>query len=877
MLIIAGGLFVQLYFLLWPPVARAETPKTVWSWTDVDPVVFLSTPILDTSSSACAGPFQQKSIVGRLGTYGMCMAVGENVRFGTSYQNNRFPPFVGFGYDEQMYRLTGTVCEYIDSCIYLPATDMLVTKQPMPSGMGRSMALYKNFTQRITKVLSELTPNFEYSFDDSNPDFVFRDPNGVPWAVGGLGASANGQWLALEVRERGMNLLNTETLEMKRISPTKFSYWTGRNAGAELAVSNDGVHVAVMGLNAGLTVYDVNSSCGDYTIDDPSFSSVRIDTPCQEARIYTHEFIPNMDYAFRPRFDQAGGELTFHAISYKGEMRDVSIRAGGYAGQRLDYLALGDSFTSGEGETEDKYYLDGTNDEYEKCHISTRSYPYLIADALGIESKYMKSVACSGALTGDVIGDDISYWGQGKRLGKNLLELDATAKTMAQSTAKDLYIPGRVHQLSFVERYRPKVITIGIGGNDVGFMSKLRTCIGKETCDWAGTAVGREKTALEIRALFGTLVNTYTALHAASPSTKIYAVGYPKVIDPKGTCGFINSTLLDADEKQFMDEGIVYINQIVSAAARAAGITYIDIEDGFASQRLCGAGTPSVMNGIRLGDDYGVSDDSKWFKIIGQEGFHPRPTGHVMTTATILRAVSNVMTYSHCSAGVVVCPEDIDAPAPSDYWLVDSTTHNYASQRLAYFTQDQESAVNQRQKTIETSSYSFAPNSIVRAEIHSEPVVLGEFTASTDGSLQSDFDLPQDLEEGFHTIHLYGTSYSGEEIDLYEVILYEFATEANELPEQPSLSFGSEPKNNIFTSLPGASLAAAMEWPGVTTNVTKIDTPSQSVMGANISSADVGQGDGGVRATFGLLILTTGSAVLVFILFRRSWTNNKIL
>ena len=773
-LVVAVGLATQLCLLLWSPIAKADTKKSTYSWTAIDPIVFLSIPLLDTSSSTCATLYQQKTVIGRLGTQGMCMTTSDKVRFGTSFEKNRFPPYIGFGYDDYMYKLTGTVCEYIDSCIYLPDTDTLVTKQTVRPGLGRSLVIYKNFTQRITKVLNELTPNFEYSFDGSNPDYVFADPSGHVWGVGGLGASENGEWLAVEAIDRGMNLMNMKTFEMKRISLMKFSYWTGRNPVTEMAVSNDGAHVAIMGINAWLTVFEVDAGCGDTLTDTASISHLNIATPCQQARINTEDFIPNMRDAFRPRFDQGGGDLTFHATSYRGEMRDVSLRAGGYGGPRLDYLALGDSFSSGEGETEDKYYLEGTNVEHEKCHTSTRSYPYLIANTLGIKSEHMKSVACSGALTRDVVGGERSYWGQDGRLNEGKLNFDDIAKSVAQSTAKDLFIPGRVPQMSFVERYRPKVLTIGIGGNDVGFMDKLRACVGKGTCTWAGTTIGREKTALEIRALFDTLVATYKSLQAVSPVTKIYAVGYPKVIDPQGKCGFINSSLLDSDEKRFMDEGIIYINKIIAAAAQTAGIKYLDIEDSFADKRLCGASVPSVMNAISLGDDSELSEETQWFKVLGQEGFHPRPTGHALTATSILESVPNLVTYAYCSDNRTICPEDVDAPDPSGYWLVDGTTHNYASQRIAYFTQDRKEAAGNRKKTAVLPSYSFAPNSLVRAEIHSDPVIIGEYVTESDGALLFDFALPSDLEEGFHTIHLYGKSYSGEEIDLYEVIRYDF-------------------------------------------------------------------------------------------------------
>src|SRR5690606_32712651 len=99
---------------------------------------------------------------------------------------------------------------------------------------------------------------------------------------------------------------------------------------------------------------------------------------------------------------------------------------------QLDYLALGDSYSSGEGDTErdkrtgQKYYRSWTDVEEdaawgqprEKCHISTRSYPYILAQGMALgdpvngPSTRWHSVACSGARIRDVSdGNPEAYLG----------------------------------------------------------------------------------------------------------------------------------------------------------------------------------------------------------------------------------------------------------------------------------------------------------------------------------------------------------------------------------------------------------------------------------------------------------------------------------
>ncbi len=786
-LVISSVLTVQCVLLVWPVIATAEDSTKTWSWSTIKPTVFNSSPIDSVSGSdTCATSYQSKDIAGEIGVRQTCMTTGENVNFGMYFTGHGYQPTISFAYDTKMYKVFGAPCEQSLTCRYLPGSDTLVTSQHVVNNYVRSLVVYKNFTKRLTRTLNRLLPIIEYSFDSSNPDYIFKGPSGYAWPVGGFGGSDDGKWLAVEFRQRGIGLLNVETLEMKRISTQAFSYGTGYDPASEIAVSNGGRHVAIMGSNVGLTVYDINSGCGDVAVDENMGGVKPIQYPCKVASIDTEGFIHRFWGGSHPRFNDDGSELRFYAISYLRELREVTLRTDGYINQRVDYLAMGDSFSSGEGETDDKYYINGTNDRYEKCHTSTRSYPYLIAKALGIETQYVKSVACSGAVTGDIVGDDKLYQGQNKRLADKDFNLSGAQITTNKSAAKELFIPGRVHQNSFVNIYQPKVITVGIGGNDAGFMEKLKTCLGTDTCAWAGTAIGREKSALEVKALFGTLVNTYTEIHNASPNSKIYAIGYPKIIDPDGKCDLLHGKLLDTAEKEFMDKAIVYINRVVAAAAQKAGIKYIDIENSFDNQALCGTTHPIVMNGIRIGDDFSVSANTDWFKVIGQESFHPRPTGHTKTTERILKAVPNILNYTYCTEGIVVCPSNTVAPTPSSYWLVDGQTHDYASQHIAYFTKDQDGATNQRQKTISMASFSFVPNSVIKTEIQSQPVALGDFVADSIGGIKFNVELPKDLEEGFHTLHLYGTSYSGEPIDLYEVIKYELPVVTNGDTKQES-------------------------------------------------------------------------------------------
>jgi len=772
-----------LTFLFFSKTVKADTSDIAWLWTNNIPTIFSSKPVTDMAQTYCPTIYSIVNIDGEVGSRKACVTTGGKVKFGIYHNDwSGYGAAISFPYDSKMYKIGGG-CQP-STCLYIPASDTLVMKQFLINNIVQSLVIYKNFTSRLRLEMNGLSR--VYALDATNPDYIFQGSDGYAWPVGGIGASANSKWLAVEFLQRGIGLLDLDTMRMKRISNMSFSYNQGTNSSVELAVSNDGEHIALMGMNAGFMVFDINSSCGDEPTDDRMITVSPVANTCPRSNISPWYFIPNFYTAYYPRFDSGGGELSFYATSYTDAPREVILRAYGYAGQRLDYLALGDSYSSGEGETDDIYYLPGTNDRFEKCHVSSRSYPFLVANLQGISSSYARSVACSGATMGDVVGTSINYSGEGERLGLKKLGLDPINIVSAQGQAEATFLPGRVYQETFVSRYKPSVVTIGIGGNDADLVGKLQICAGKDTCSLASDTKEREQVAVEIKNLFGKLVETYKQLQSDSPSSKIYAIGYPKIIDENGSCDLVTGYLFDNVEKRFMNESIIYLNQVIEAAARAAGIKYVDIQDSYGNHVLCGSESPSAMNGVRTGDDsqYG------WLLNLGNESFHPNPLGHNYAALSINSAVGSLLDFNYCSNDVPACPDNsVVAPEPSSYWIPDGY-HDYPTQKATDFLSDRQIAVD-NQKQIILDDYSLEPNSSVSVGITSNPRLLGQFTASANGSLDIVITLPADLEYGYHTVHLYGTSYSGELIELYQIIDYK---ERN--IKQPSDQARKEPVSN---------------------------------------------------------------------------------
>ncbi len=170
---------------------------------------------------------------------------------------------------------------------------------------------------------------------------------------------------------------------------------------------------------------------------------------------------------FRITLSQRGDSFT-----YTDNIRWYQIYTSNYiAPDSMNYLALGDSYSSGEGDidqTGSSHYLSFTNvfGDYrngiprELCHVSDRSYPFLLAPDMGIsQGDNMQSIACSGAVRSDILsvklngGADSSYAGQDAPMFSGIFSNSTqSAPQLAgitnaqelQDEAINQFIPGRV-------------------------------------------------------------------------------------------------------------------------------------------------------------------------------------------------------------------------------------------------------------------------------------------------------------------------------------------------------------------------------------------------------------------------------------------------
>lgn len=168
------------------------------------------------------------------------------------------------------------------------------------------------------------------------------------------------------------------------------------------------------------------------------------------------------------------------------------------------YVAMGDSFSSGEGNPP---FEPGTDTSDNKCHRSSQAYPRLLQNDPDLNLGSMAFVACSGATTDSIVygGNVVSSGGE-----------DPQMSVLSSST---------------------RIVTVTIGGNDVKFKEFASACV-VTNCASSSSAYQESwdimTNASNVDYLPNKLETAYDAiaegLTAANTAARVYVIGYPKVV-----------------------------------------------------------------------------------------------------------------------------------------------------------------------------------------------------------------------------------------------------------------------------------------------------------------------------------------------------------
>lgn len=699
----------------------------------------------------------------------------------------------GFGGNSFFYRVQGV----------LDSTTELI---PV-SGTYSIIALKKNshhdaFARIIRDFRGALVPVVQmglvtgYAFDDSKWEYLLSEDGYDNWRrvpVNEVAVSKNGRWVVAQHYQRSVVLIDLQTGQQRIISdrPQEVISIYG------LAVSDDGKYVAVSNIHGQyerqrIIIIETSSECGRVATPGDSYilnleswhegyEEGRRVLSCPDRIVTQDDLIegnlePGAPINTRlPYFDHNGQTINFWRMD-RGYVL-VTLTRGDYTGPRgMDYLALGDSYSSGEGDIEKapngfKYYRQGTNVDgtnnipHEKCHISTRSYPYLLAQHMQLGSPLMnpntqwQSVACSGALIRDSLWSDPSYMGQDSRLhGFGSFQ-------QMQTTALNEFIPGRVKQIEFVKKYKPRVITLTMGGNDVGFGEKLFACAtpftATPTCKYA-TEEERSTLAGQITSQYSNLKSLYEELHEASDrQAKIYVLGYPQFISDAEMRSCSGIASLNYEERQMIYNSVTYLNSTIKAAAKAAGVYYVDIEDSLNSHRLCDD-SEKYVTGV-VGIPVSIKNEA-------QESFHPNSKGHAAIAQAVRNRLgqSSLLEYDVCPNGALICP---DATSTKDTIRAPQYFKGVEPKNSQYKRMTNEPTIKGSLMRVISEPYILRPFSTANVTLHSDPMHLGDYVVGQDGSLDIEVIVPSIIPAGYHTLVVTGETFSGELMEYEQIVL----------------------------------------------------------------------------------------------------------
>lgn len=207
------------------------------------------------------------------------------------------------------------------------------------------------------------------------------------------------------------------------------------------------------------------------------------------------------------------------------------------------YAALGDSYAAGEG-------LAPFESDSGPCHRSPSAYPRVVAAQ---EGSALGFLACSGATVTDVVEGQVA----------------------AVDPAADL-------------------VTVMVGGNDLGFASVIGSCV----LDSAPCSRLDAQVESDLAKLGPVLEAAYRAVRAHAPRARVLVVGYPQIVADPATanidaCPVVAAPLLarriSADDARWLREKGVRLSTVIKDAAKAADATYVDVAGDFSGHEACAA------------------------------------------------------------------------------------------------------------------------------------------------------------------------------------------------------------------------------------------------------------------------------------------------
>lgn len=512
------------------------------SWLDGNISKFGDRPAKSPTEGAefCSGTMTMVQIVGYSGFKTACVygavSVGKNdvkskrmARFGD--ESGVFRYAFAYPSDRSFHEMKGFCVGWIN-CVYSWSQDVMFSMTHTHAGAAYILRI-DLFSNRLMYAAGGAT---HYTITDASGEYV-RDDNDEAYRTRAIALSSNGVWLAVELFGRALARIDVE--KNVTLSVAYLSTFAVISIGdLAVAVSDDGTWLAMVGRNDEIELVGVVNGCGVRGLQLANGEEWCLWIDVLEGQLFI-----GYGRAYAPRFI-SNMQLSLRVIDAFGQRQATLVPGERFGENQNGYVAFGDSYSSGQGEVSDAFYIEGTNTAQNSCHRSSRSYPYLFGVHYGLQTR---SFACSGSVINDV--------------------------RAAVAGALDL-------------TKEAAVVSVGVGGNDIGFAQKLSACVAPGTCDWAKQEK-RAQTASEIQQILPRLITLIQQIQVASGSP-VLVIGYPEIINPESpTCDKGVGILFTGEEKRYIDETLKYLNDILESAAYFTDAMYVDIENSLVGGRLC--------------------------------------------------------------------------------------------------------------------------------------------------------------------------------------------------------------------------------------------------------------------------------------------------
>jgi lysophospholipase L1-like esterase len=202
-----------------------------------------------------------------------------------------------------------------------------------------------------------------------------------------------------------------------------------------------------------------------------------------------------------------------------------------------NYVSLGDSYVAGPFIPNPTLPLG--------CLKSDHNYPHLAAGGIGLS---LRDPSCSGATTDDM--------------------------TQPQNVDPDGPNPPQFNSLDGAT----KVVSLTIGGNDIGFSSIAESCVTynpfSHPCKDKYDSGGVDQISQRIQATAPKVAAVLQGIHARAPSARVFVVNYPAIFPETGSgcwpqmpISFSDTPYLRAKERE--------LNQMLATQAAANGATLV--------------------------------------------------------------------------------------------------------------------------------------------------------------------------------------------------------------------------------------------------------------------------------------------------------------